>query len=110
MTTATAIPEGIHRAAPREIIEERFRTLMYATVHPDWDDEKLIGGNSKLWYRFDRALTSLVYDLFQHDLEGVVEGIVSDLHETIRRESIRLVLDDGTAEWAGRYERVEAAS
>jgi len=112
MTTATA-PEPAttvreHIPAPPEIIAERFRGLMITIGDNPHGPEHLrrLEDNSKLYYRLDRALEDLVYGLLQNDLQETAEDIVRDLHEVIRQEAVRRVVESQQASWAGGYPEV----
>lgn len=118
MTTATAPGPATgpattvreHIPAPPEIIAERFRGLMTSIVDNPHGPEHLrrLEDNSKLYYRLDRALGDLVYGLLQNDLQDTAEDIVQDLHEVIRQEAIRRVVESQRASWAGEYPENEA--
>ena len=87
---------------PLAIMEERYRGLMYATVQATWDESVTLPGMSKLYYRLDKALRRMVYDLCQHDVAPMDE-IVEHLHGVIRQEAIRVVMAQGRPEWAGAH-------
>lgn len=94
-----AMPE--HNPAPPEIISERFRGLMI-TIEQFQSAEGALQrqeNNSKLYYRLDRALDDLVYGLLQHDVDRGADDIRTKLHDIVRRESIRLVVENGSACW-----------
>jgi hypothetical protein len=92
MATATA------PAVSRETLEERWRGLVILTS-PNAMAGRPHVENSKLWDKLDGALARLVYGLAMNDTQQeAADSIVSNLHQTIRENAIRLVNEAGIAD------------